>query len=111
MANLKAMHSISEVMQTPINSYVLIMRGEYLIPVLRATSSLKEKCTIPLKPNQQVDSVYKRVDVTECFVADYIHSDFSASKRCSFNTNGVYLLSTELKKLKKNQLTKITDKC
>lgn len=90
------MHSISEVMQTPINSYVLIMCGGYLIPVLRATSSLKEKCTSPLKPNQQVESVYKRVDVIECFVADYIHSDFSASKKCSFNIDSVYLVSTEL---------------
>ena len=40
MANLKAMHSISEVMQTPINSYVLIMCGLCVIPV-PATSSLK----------------------------------------------------------------------
>lgn len=57
MANLKAMHSISEVMQTPINSFVLIMCEEYLNPVL-VPSSLKEKCTRPLKSNQPVESVY-----------------------------------------------------
>lgn len=37
MANLKAMHSISEVMQTSINSYVW--------GIFDSSSSLKEKCT------------------------------------------------------------------
>lgn len=79
MTNLKAMHSISEVMQTPINTYVLIMCGVYLIPAVRATSSLKEKHTRPLKSNQGESLHYNHGDVTERFAAGQIYSDFSAS--------------------------------
>lgn len=76
MANLKAMHSISEVMQTPISSYVLIMCGLYLIPAVRAASPLKEKRTTAT----QIKSVKNHVDnVIERFAADQIHSDFSTS--------------------------------
>lgn len=94
-------------MQTPINSYVNRVGGG-LIPFLRTTFSLKEKCTRPINSYQHVESVYNRVNVTQRFVAEYIHSDISTSKGCSFNINSVHLVSTELKKF---NLKKVSDKC
>lgn len=46
-----------------------------------------------------LESVYNHVNLTERFIADYIHSDISTNKRCSFNINSVYLLSTKYKKI------------
>lgn len=72
MANLKAIHSISEVMQTPINSYVLIMCGLYLIPVL-ATSNLKGQTHTA--SNQIREWIQFRKTLLNVFVANYLHSD------------------------------------
>lgn len=111
MATLKAMHSISEVVKKPLNSYVLIMCGVHLIPVL-STQSQKEKCTRPLKTNQQGEQVSKRVDVSEQFVADDIHSDFSACKNALFQRRQC-LVSTELKEknIFQRSLTNVSCNC
>ena len=64
MANLKAMHSISEVMQTPINSYVLFNH---------VWGMFDFSCKGHIFPKGETHSNQNRVDVIERIIADHIH--------------------------------------
>ncbi len=94
------MHSNSEVMNTPINSYVIILWAVWVIPVLATSSLSKGEMHKATQIKSASETSLWTCEITEWFVADYIQCDFSACKTCYFNIDSVYLVSTELKNIK-----------